>query len=297
SDRADEFLRRAMRAVRVEGDARVLDAADGSIDGRVANSCALALALVAGGDRVGAFRFARDLLRRDVIGLVRDARARALRHALLAQLTSAPDALEGGRATITIDGAGHDVFVRDGAAHLATDALGHPGAHRVSVHLANPGVVRATATVRYGSPWGSALGATAPLEVTLEGRPGARDTRAAYLLRVRNRGPRVLAHVVIRVSLPAGAELDASTRRDLANRLAAQPAIDDRALTLFLRTLAPGGTARIPLRVRWSVAGTIHGLGVVAHIDDSPDAPGAVLPPRAITLEDRGDEPEMETVR
>ncbi len=297
STRADEFLRRALRAVRTEGDTSVLDAPDGSIDGRVADSCTLALALIAGGDRVGAFRFVRGLLGRDVFGQVRDVRARALRHALLAKLTTGADALEGSHATITIDGTAHDVIVRDGAAHLASDALGRPGAHRVSVHLARPAVLRATTTVRYGRPWSSALVATAPLELTLDGRTGARDTRAAFVLRVRNRGPRVLAHMVVRVNLPAGGELDAITRRDLTTRLAAAPAIDDRTLTLYLRTLAPGGAARIPLRIRWSVGGTLHGLGVVARVDDTPDAPAAVLAPRAVTLEDRGAEPEMEAAR
>lgn len=297
SARADEFQRRALRSVRTDGETRVLDAADGSIDGRVATSCTLALALAASGSRADAFRFARDLSRLDLSRQVRDARARALRYALLAQLSPATDALEGRRVAIGIDGMDHQVTVHNGTARLVTDALGRPGAHHVSVHLASPGVVRATAIVRYGLPWSSATGATAPLDLTLTGLAGARDTRAAYVLRVRNRGPRVLAHAVVRVSLPAGAELDTGTRRDLASRLAAPPAVEQRTLTLYLRSLGPGGTARIPLRVRWSVGGALHGLGVLARIDDAPDAPGAVLVSRVVGIEDRGPEPAMETLR
>ncbi len=292
SARADEFLRRAWTGVQTHGEDRFVAGAPGSPDERVAHSCAFALALLAGNDRAGAFRFARDLLDRATIEGLRDGRARALMHALLARLTVSPPAGTTPRATFDVDGHSETVDVREGSARIAAAVLSQPGDHVVRVRLSSPAVLRATAIARFGRPWNAPLVARAPLEITIDGPQGARDTRAAFVLRVRNRGPRVLARVVVRVEIPAGGELDVDARRDLSARLASTAVLEDRSLTLALRALAPGGTVRLPLRVRWTVGGALQGLGVVARVDEAPDAPASVLAPRIVQIDDRGGEPE-----
>ena len=62
----------------------------------------------------------------------------------------------------------------------------------------------------------------------------------------------------------------------------------DTTLTVALRALAPGGEVRVPLPVRWSVAGTLAGIGIAAHAADAPDAV-SILRPEPIVIE--GDAP------
>ena len=69
-------------------------------------------------------------------------------------------------------------------------------------------------------------------------------------------------------------------------------------LRLELLPLAPGASIRIPIRSRWSVGGTLRGLGVSAH-DDAESRRGArrsyaVLASREVTLPDEGPEPTPE---
>jgi hypothetical protein len=47
----------------------------------------------------------------------------------------------------------------------------------------------------------------------------------------------------------------------------------------------PEGTSRIvPLPLRWTVRGSLRGLGVVAFVEDRPETM-TVLPPRDIVLQ------------
>jgi hypothetical protein len=98
--------------------------------------------------------------------------------------------------------------------------------------------------------------------------------------------------------MPAGTELDEPTREGLASLLAEPPAMEGNVLRLALRPLAPGASIRLPIRSRWSVGGTLRGLGVSAF-DDAESRRGAqrsyaVLPSRELTLPDEGPEPAAE---
>jgi hypothetical protein len=294
SARADEYLRRAMRAVHEHGEGLVLEGAGGSVSERVRASSTLALAVLASGDRATAFCFAREIGDRDTMRATRDPAARALAYALFARLTTQPAAGAASTATIRVDGIATTVPLAQGEAHLTSAVLSRPGVHTVAVELATPAILRTSATARFGLPWSRVERIRAPLEIVLDGAAGARDTRSAFWLRIRNRGPRVLQHAIARIELPAGAEVDDEARRDLVARLGAQPIVEGRTLTLPLRPLAPGGSARLPLRIRWTLGGTLHGLGVAVRTDDGAAGATATLAPRVLAIPDRGEEPLLE---
>ena len=129
------------------------------------------------------------------------------------------------------------------------------------------------------------------MAVSIDGAPGPRDARAAFVLRVQNRSARVLSRPWIEVDLPSGAELDQPTREALSRRLAAPAVLTGRTLGLRLRPLAPGGFVRIPMPLRWSVGGRLTGLGVAGYSGPEINASVSVQAPRALTIADEGPAP------
>lgn len=217
----------------------------------------------------------------------------ALASAAAARLTPrpAPDEL-----AITLDGQSVEV-TREGAVSVAVlEGVGAPGTHRVTVTMPEGTVALAHFAVAYGMPWDVAPRRRAALEVTIDGERGARDTRAALLLHVQNRGARILTRPVVEIELPAGSELDEPTRDELRALLRADAHMEGRTLVLPLRPLAPGGWARIPLAVRWALAGRLRGLGAVAYDAHGPETadvlPVSILPSQVVELPDAGPEPE-----
>ena len=93
--------------------------------------------------------------------------------------------------------------------------------------------------------------------------------------------------------IPFGIDAQATTQ--LGVWTAAPPAIDGRVLRLRLRPLAPGARLVLPLPVRWSLGGTLRGLGASAWDEATAPSlrvrPTAVLASRALDIPDRGAEP------
>jgi hypothetical protein len=186
---------------------------------------------------------------------------------------------------------------REGGVQVAViEGLGRPGTHSVRVELGEGAVALASVALSYGMPWDVAPRRRAPLELGVDGEVGARETRAALLLSVQNRSARILTRPVVEVELPSGAELDEPTREALADLLRADAHQEGRTLVLPLKPLAPGGWVRLPLPARWSVGGTLRGLGAVAYDALGPDRAGvlpvAVLPSRGVEIPDEGSQPE-----
>jgi hypothetical protein len=121
-----------------------------------------------------------------------------------------------------------------------------------------------------------------PLALAIEGEVGSLDEIATLQLVVRNRAPRTLQRPVVEIELPTGAELTADDER----RLGVQVTRGGGVLTLRLPPMRPGNVRRIPLPLRWSVGGSLVGLGVAARADDR-DTAVAVLPPRSLAFEER----------
>lgn len=218
---------------------------------------------------------------------------RALMSAAAARLAPGTDP---GDARVRLDGRPVEIR-REGDVQVAVlEGLGRPGTHTLEVSVGEGRVALAQLALAYGMPWDVAPRREAPIAISIDGEVGARDTRAALLLGVQNRGARMLTRPVVEIELPAGAELDEPTREALAGLLRADAHQEGRTLVLPLRPLAPGAWVRVPLRVRWSLGGALRGLGATAWDALGPDRadvlPVAVLPSRAVEIPDEGPEPE-----
>ncbi|HEY3356405.1 MAG TPA: alpha-2-macroglobulin family protein, partial [Polyangia bacterium] len=230
--------------------------------------------------------------------------------------------LGGGRppasVTVTIDGRAERVALRGGLARVAAPALARPGRHEIRVAAPEPAgppaPLHVMAAAEVGLPWSPPPGRRGSLEVAIETawvRGGfadadpsrevrnplrvprvetdpsreARNPRAAaaLVLVVRNRSPRVIGAPVLEVSVPAGAEIDETARAALRQARALEQEATRGTLRLVLAALPPGGVRRVPLPLRWSVGGSLHGLGVVSYPDDRPEDV-AVLAPRVLAI-------------
>lgn len=294
--RAQEMLRRTERSVISVGDIAWLepDAEDGSVEPRVAPTSYLALARIARGDRAGALALVRSLAQ-----VARGARhwptlGRALASASASLLATG---IGDRPLAITLDGAPVEVS-SDGPAVVASLAAQTPGAHTLHFQLAGGALALMRLDLRYGLPWDVAPDRAAPVEIEWSGQVGARDTRSGLSVTVFNRGTRVLTRPTVDIEMPAGTELDEPTRDAFASLLAEPATIEGTTLHLVLRPMAPAGFTRIPIRARWSLAGSLRGLGV-AFVDEAGPSvegmhPTAILPSRGVDIADRGAEASVE---
>lgn len=295
--RAEEMLRRTERSVITVGNIAWLepDAEDGSVEPRVSPTSLLALARIARGDRVGALALVRSLAE-----VARGAQhwpttGRALASAAASLLATGVGT---GPLAITLDGAPIEVS-SDGAVVVASlEGASRPGTHELHFQLPDGALALMRLDLRYGLPWDVAPDRAAPVEIEWSGETGARDTRSGLSVTVFNRGTRVLTRPTVDIEMPAGTELDEPTRDAMAALLAEPATIEGTTLHLVLRPIAPAGFVRIPVRARWSLAGSLRGLGVGFVDEAGPSVDGmhptAILPSRAVDIADRGAEVSAE---
>lgn len=308
-DRAVEMARRAERHVIRVGDmAWVEPEAERGHEPRAQPTALLALARLALGQRGEALALVRSLVDMQLtaprpIDVRGDLRGDILpppwfQGVELALASAAAGRLAPGvsEAEIALDGRPVETTTEGSVTLAVLERLGEPGAHTLTVTLPDGAVALAHLALSYGLPWDAAPHRRAPIALEIEGELGARDTRSGVALRVQNRGPRILTRPIVEIELPAGAELDEPTREALAGYLAGQAHQEGRTLILPLRPLAPAAWVRLPLPVRWSVGGTLRGLGAVVYDALGPDTaevlPVSVLPSRAVELPDEGPEPD-----
>ena len=187
----------------------------------------------------------------------------------------------------------------DGAVVVASLAnASHPGAHQLHFQLPDGALALLRLDLRYGLGWDVAPDRVAPVEIEWSGEMGARDTRSGMSVTVFNRGTRVLTRPTLDIEMPAGTELDEPTRDAFASLLAEPATIEGTTLHLVLRPIAPAGFTRIPVRARWSLAGSLRGLGVSFVDEAGPSTQGmhptAILPSRAVEIADHGPEASVE---
>ena len=187
---------------------------------------------------------------------------------------------------LLIDGSARSVALTGGVAKVPSPALARAGRHEIRVAIpgrAGPVLAHVQAVTEYGLPWSMVPARPGSIEVVIEGKSRGRDQRAELELVVTNRSPRAIAVPTLELNLPAGAELDEEGRAAMRRKLAAEPAATRGTLQLVLAGLPPGGSRRIPLPLRWSVAGKLRGLGVAAYPGDRPEDL-FVKPPRVWTI-------------
>lgn len=299
--RADEMLRRLERHVVTARNLAWLEPIfdDGSIEPRVEPTALVALARIARGDRISA----RTLIA-TLATLARGSarwlsRRRALACAAAGMLAS--ERVTRDDVRLTVDGAPVVLDESSDAPRATSATLGVPGSHTILPHLPEGAIAVLETEVRYALPWAELGAVGARVEVEWTGDVGPRDARSGLSLSIHNRSARVLVRPVVEIQLPAGAELDETTREGLATATGAAPGIEGNVLRLELRPIAPGGRVRIPLRVRWALGGSLRGLGV-SVTDEAVVATRAegglvaVLPPRSVEIADEGPEPRADDV-
>ncbi|MBN8617123.1 MAG: hypothetical protein J0L92_41475, partial [Deltaproteobacteria bacterium] len=205
----------------------------------------------------------------------------------IARVATASVAASSGRAselTVTLDGA-DERRPAAGVVRLELPTLSSPGTHRLEIALDAHALVSARATVTYGAPWPDVL-VRGPFALELEGEVGVLDGTSELVLVVRNTTPRTIAVPTLEVDLPTGAELTAASRGSIAARAARGPERSGDVLSVVLQPMPPGAVRRVPLPIRWSVGGTLVGLGVAAYAADREDR-ATILPPRSVTIVSR----------
>lgn len=261
-----ELLRRIRRSeIRVGSDTWI--AASGTR--RHAATALVALCEILLGEHDRAFERVRTLARIEQGGGSLDSATRAVAQLAASLLSEGPEPTT---VSVELDGSVHRLALDRGVGRLAAPALARPGAHRIRVEV--PGkhaAVYVRAATEYGLPWELAPVRPGSLHTMIEGKTRARDQQAALELVVQNRSPRTIGRPVLELTLPAGAELDEDGRHRLELLTTTEPEATRGTLHLELRALPPGGTVRVPLPLRWSVAGRLVGLGVAAHPADQPE--------------------------
>jgi hypothetical protein len=125
-----------------------------------------------------------------------------------------------------------------------------------------------------------------PFAMRYRGATGRLDGISGLELVVRNRAPRMLPTTIVEIELPTGAELTESDRERIRRRVRSVER-SEGVLVMTLAPLGPGNEVRIPLPLRWSVAGRLVGLGTVAYAADRPESV-SVLAPRALEIREEG---------
>jgi len=273
---AVELLRRAERAVVTLGDDVFVASGTSPLEA----SALLALADARMGRGARALSLVSTLARWTDGGLTLSDEQRTY-----ARVATARVADRDGRAhtlAVSVDGA-EERREADGVVRFDLPALSAPGSHRVTLTVDAPVLISARAVATFGAPWPEQP-VRGPFAVALEGEVGVLDGTSALVLVIRNTTPRTMSVPIVEVDLPTGAELTERSRASVASMCARTPERSGDVLTLTLRPMLPGAERRIPLPLRWSVGGTLLGLGVAAYAADREDR-ATVLPPRAITIE------------
>jgi hypothetical protein len=186
----------------------------------------------------------------------------ALSDALAIQVNgrSLSGALQQGRAVVTLEGAGASPSVRvsgEGPLFVRVESLSY-----------TPYTERSDA----------------PMTLSIQGENG--DARHTASLELTVHATSEVASPVLLIQLPAGIAADAQLLSSMRNSgfvVSVEPRTPG-LLRLRLSTLASGVDVRIPLPIRWSVRGTMRGLGVVAYEASNPSRT-SVLAPRPITIQ------------
>ncbi len=289
--RAREHLRRAHRAVVRFADGVWLQARGSEHLDRSQNlapSAALAIAYAGLDRREPAFELVRTLGVRSMASRAAVPRWRGFSRFEKDLATAAARLIMGptrDSVTLDIDGTSHTVELHHGRGEVSELELDRPGNHRVRITDFD-GPVHIRAQTEYALPWRSTGERRGPFRVTVTPPDEAHhrvDRVDTYTVRVHNARPQTLRHAVLEIDLPTGAELDETAFAHLERRLVRRPVHEQKTVRMNLRTLLPGRSIEIPLRLRWTVAGRVRGLGVSAHAAPRPDR-AIVIAPRTLEI-------------
>ncbi len=273
--RARELLRRAEPDLVTVGDDLWVAVAERA----TSTTLVFALAELALGDRQRAFSLLATVARWRARGRYVGAEDLAMARSIALELASgaSPET-----AQVTIDGAPSALGLLDGSDTADLPSLAASGVHRITVDVGDHVAVHAIARAELGVPWETPPERPGPFVLALEGESHGQDEVADLALVITNRSPRWIAAPVVEISLPTGAELTAAALARVRRGVRSADATPS-LLRVVLPPLAPGAEQRVALPIRWSVAGTLAGIGAAAYATDRADAV-SVLAPRPLEI-------------
>lgn len=296
--RIDEMLRRVERhVIRLNREARAIawlepdEDDETSFEVRARPTALLALALIGRGRAPDALPLLRGLadMHESAVGWPSAHRALAMAAIGLAMRArgATTEALR-----FTLDGVPLEANADTRSFAIPAEALSHAGTHTLRATLPEGMLVFVSLRSEHLVPWERTEPRTLPVELRWSGDVGPRDTRSALVLEVVNRSARVMTAPILDIQLPSGAELDVGARQLLAR--SGRLTTTEDGVHLALPPLRVGARLRIPLRIRSSLAGSLRGLGAVLRDARGEEERVAVLPSRALVIEESGPEPTFE---
>lgn len=188
------------------------------------------------------------------------------------------DAALGDSLTLQANGRAFTGTLSEGRAVIPLDR----GLASSNVHLAGEGPLFVRLESLSYTPYSERT--DAPLTLAIQGENG--DARHTASLELTVHATSEVASPVLLIQLPAGITPDEallSAIRGSGVVVMVEPRTPG-LLRVRLAAMASGTDIRIPLPLRWSVRGTMRGLGVVAYEANSPGRT-TVLAPRTITID------------
>jgi hypothetical protein len=184
------------------------------------------------------------------------------------------------RVSVTVDGRPVTATFDKGRAVIALPRLG-TGAHQVRVAVAGEAAVLARVEAVFGAPFAAQAGSAFTL--ALAGDVG--DAGGVAALELTLEAKRAVRQSVVDVQLPAGVRADESLLAALrgAPYVTSVEAREPGFVRILLGSLDAGVSAVLPLPLRFTGSGRLHGLGVVAYPAAVP-ADMTVLAPRELSL-------------
>lgn len=185
------------------------------------------------------------------------------------------------RVTVSVDGDERAVDLSEGYAVVPFEARAGRSSSVTVERIGGPGLLVRAEVVMGRSFTGDEEG---PLALELLGEPGRAGRMAALELSVQARG--AVEAPVIDLQLPAGVDAEESLLETVRMTAGVRDAEPRRPgfLRIWLEPMADGVQTSIPLPIRWSVRGRLHGLGAMAYPRAEPQAM-TVLPPRTLNIE------------
>lgn len=173
--------------------------------------------------------------------------------------------------TLEQDGASRrlELDARPAVVPLALPEPGRRAVIRVAPSEGGSAIPLVHTEVRYLRPARAA--GEGPLRAEIDGDPGYVSERAAWVVVVSNAGDAAVERPVLLVTLPSGAQLDATAlsamQRTDGVMSVAEP--DRRGVVrVRLSRLPPGEALRLPVPLRWTAAGPRRGLSLAAFPQD-----------------------------
>lgn len=189
------------------------------------------------------------------------------------------------RVRATVNGRTRELALRDGRAEWA---LGSANAVQAELQALDEGAASASLFARWECLFEQRAQprSEGPVSLSVQGDIGYAGERAALELTVTGTSESATPRVVIELQLPAGAWVDSIALSRLRAMASSVELREGGLLRFVLASITKDQVLTLPLPLRWTLRGTVSGLGAVAYAEGRPTRM-TVLPGRELSLRPR----------